>query len=275
MNRDKFFLAVRMDPVLFGGTLPASAVQTMGLTIDEFEKRELTIWAWLAYMFSTIRGEVGRNMAPVREGFAASDAAARAYVTHQRYQYAKVVEGLVYYGRGLVQITWYANYFKFREEVKRRFGVDIVSDPDMVLRPDIAIYLMFEGMIRGVYTGKKLLDYFNGAIFDWVNARRIINGTDKASFFGNMGQRFYAAILAALSDAKTAPKAVVDNVTSRERNTVKVGTGAGGATAITEATQGFGWVSYGVIAACVALVCVGAYLAYRKRTKLQEAWAKL
>lgn len=48
------------------------------------------------------------------------------------------------------------------------------------MRPDVAAFVMFEGMINGTFIGEKLSDYFNAKTTDWINARRIINGTDKA-----------------------------------------------------------------------------------------------
>jgi len=52
----------------------------------------------------------------------------------------------------------------------------------------------FEGMIRGSFTGKKLETYFSPAADDWVNARRIINGLDKANAIAAYGKSYYAAI---------------------------------------------------------------------------------
>lgn len=274
MNRAKFFLAVRMDPLLFGGTLPESAVVTMNAMLDEWQKRKLQLLTWLAYMMSTARGEVGRNMAPVREGFAQSDAAARAYVKRNFPHYAMEILGHVWYGRGLVQLTWLRNYQAFRDEILRVFGVDIVANPDAVLRPDIAVYIMFEGMIRGIFTTKKLADYFTDKISDWINARRIINGTDKASLFGNMGQRFHAALLAAKEDAPAPSKDVEKNVTSRERGAAKVGTGGAAGTGAADAGN-FDWQLWVIVGACVLVVVVALFLAYRKRKQLAEQWAKL
>jgi putative chitinase len=53
---------------------------------------------------------------------------------------------------------------------------------------------MFVGMNRGMFTGKKLSDYFSGTTEDWVNARRIINGTDRAALIAGYGRIFYSAI---------------------------------------------------------------------------------
>ena len=44
-----------------------------------------------------------------------------------------------------------------------------------------ALAILFEGMARGSFTGKKLSDYFEGGSEDWVEARRIVNGADRAA----------------------------------------------------------------------------------------------
>ena len=49
-------------------------------------------------------------------------------------------------------------------------------------------------MMQGLFTGKKLGDYFNGPKADWVNARRIINGTDQAANIASYAKRYYACL---------------------------------------------------------------------------------
>lgn len=273
MNRDKFFLAVRNDPVLFGGSMAQSAVDNINLFIDEFERRSLPLLTWLAAMLATTLGEVGRAFNPVREGFRQTDAEAQAYVKRNYPHYAQVYNGLMYYGRGFVQLTWLANYQKFRAEIIARFGVDIVAVPDAVLRPDIAIYILFEGMIRGVFTGKKLADYFTATITNWY-FRPIINGMDKAAYHANMAQRFNAAAVASLEDAPKPPKDVVNNVTSRERNAAKGG-GVGGAGTAAADGGSFDWVAVSIFVGFVVLIVVALYLAYRKRKWFAEQWSRL
>jgi putative chitinase len=62
-----------------------------------------------------------------------------------------------YYGRGLVQLTWYYNYKKMSSKV----GVDLYNNPDLALELNYAIPIMFIGMKEGFFTGKKFADYFN------------------------------------------------------------------------------------------------------------------
>lgn len=205
INRAMFFAGIRSS--VFGGSLSGSAVTGINAILDEWERRKLTDLRWLAYMLATAKGEVGSNMIPVREGFATSDVAARVYVAKQKYKYAVVVNGQVYYGRGLVQLTWETNYRK----MGALLGLDLVGNPDLALRPEIASMIMFEGMTRGTFTGKKLADYFTPSKTDWLNARRIINGTDKAEQFAVWARAFYTALIKADQAVITAPAKPADS----------------------------------------------------------------
>jgi len=104
--------------------------------------------------------------------------------------YGAQVDGKVYYGRGYVQLTWRSNY----EAMSKVVGEDLVADPDLALQPDIAAKVMFYGMEHGSFTGKKLADYFDGAKSDWLHARRIINGMDRAAQIALYAREFYQAL---------------------------------------------------------------------------------
>ncbi len=54
--------------------------------------------------------------------------------------------------------------------------------------------MIFIGMIDGDFAGKKLGDYFNDRSEDWVHARRIVNGLDRADEIAEYAKKFYAAI---------------------------------------------------------------------------------
>lgn len=190
-NRKQFFDVVR--PILFKGSIPPSAVTTLSATMDEAEKRD-TDTRFVAYMMGTAMGETGENMHPVREGFKDSDAEARAYVKRKGYKYAVEVNGFVWYGRGLVQCTWEANYIK----MGKILGIDLPHDPDLALDPKNAVAMMFEGMLRGTYTGKKLKDFIlPDGKYDWTNARRIINRLDRATEIGDYARKFHTGLTTA------------------------------------------------------------------------------
>lgn len=204
IDRAKFFDGLRNQP--FSGALKPETVQGITAILDEWERRGLTDLRWLAYMLATVKHECGEGMLPVREGFSDTDAKARAFVKRQGYKYAVVINGQVYYGRGLVQLTWERNYRAmtkllndacFGPKLLRGVTPDLVADPDRALEPDIACFIMFEGMIRGTFTGKKLADFFNDGKTDWLGARKIINGTDKAALIADIAKSFYADLVLA------------------------------------------------------------------------------
>ena len=77
-----------------------------------------------------------------------------------------------------------------------RFGKRkiLYRKPDLAMVTKNAVVIMFDGMAEGWFTGKKLSDYIHGKTCDYVNARRIINGTDKASTLAGYATKFEAAL---------------------------------------------------------------------------------
>lgn len=193
MDRAKFFTALRAPAcTMFGHRLTPGQVAGMEGILDGFaatgDGRDKT----LAYGLATARREVGINMVPVREGFKATDALARAYVKRQGYKYAKPEGpwGHVYYGRGIAQLTWFANYDK----------EGIASTPDKALEPKFAAELLFKGLLDGRWNkrGKGIAFYLptNGPD-DLKNARRTVNITDHWDEIAAYYRQFLAAIGAA------------------------------------------------------------------------------
>lgn len=84
----------------------------------------------------------------------------------------------LYYGRGYVQLTWYDNYKRFSDLL----GIDILTFPKKACEIDIATKITVLGMTKGLFTGYSLKRAFKFGLTDseWINARKIINGTDKA-----------------------------------------------------------------------------------------------
>ncbi len=177
IDRTVFFDAIRKS--LYAGTLTQSQVDGIGAVLDEWEKRKLTDKRMLAYMLATDKWETNATMQAVKEAYWLSEEWRR---THLRYY--------PFYGRGLVQLTWEDNYRKMSPVT----GVDLVANPDAALELPHAVQIMFYGMEHGTFTGKKLADYFNDAVDDPVNARRIINGTDKAAEIAAIHYAFLQAM---------------------------------------------------------------------------------
>lgn len=177
MNRKQFYDSIRP---LFG-KITKTQLAGMEAILNEWERRELTDLRWLAYIFATAFHETARTMQAVREYGRGKG---------RSYGDPDPLTGQIYYGRGHVQLTWKDNYRK----MGYRLGHDLVNNPDLALQTDISIQIMFEGMIYGMFTGKKLSDYLNDKKTDLRNARRIINGTDRADLIASYSLKFYNAL---------------------------------------------------------------------------------
>jgi predicted chitinase len=87
--------------------------------------------------------------------------------------------------RGYVQLTWKANYAKYGQIL----GIDLVNKPELACLPNVALFVLVHGFKTGSFTGKKLSDYVNSQKVDFVNARRVINGLDKAQKIADMASK--------------------------------------------------------------------------------------
>ena len=199
LNRRFFFDTVRTR--LFGGRLKPGQVEGMAAILDRFEE----IMAegddrWLAYMLATACHETAETMQPVRETLAASDARAMAILddafARGRLKAVKVPywrvdeDGKSWLGRGFVQLTHKVNY----ATMSRATGIDLVSRPERAMEMEVAVTVLFRGMVDGLFTGRRLADYFSREREDWTGARRIINGTDRAALIAGYARTFYAGI---------------------------------------------------------------------------------
>lgn len=177
MNRAAFYDKIRP---LFGGKITQSQVEGMEAILNEWEARQLTDMRYLAYILATVFHETARTMQPVREYGRGKG---------RPYGDPDPITGEIYYGRGWPQLTWKRNY----EKMGVRLGIDLVGNPDLALQMDVSADIMFEGMLFGLFTGRKLKDYFNTKT-DWRNARRIINGTDRADLIASYAMKFFDAL---------------------------------------------------------------------------------
>jgi glycosyl hydrolase family 19 (putative chitinase) len=103
----------------------------------------------------------------------------------RRYGAADPATGHVYYGRGFVQLTWKHNY----DKMGRKLGHDLVHNPDIALQPAVAAGVLVSGMLDGDFTGKALSHYIAGPMCDYVTARRIVNGNDRAALIAGYARK--------------------------------------------------------------------------------------
>lgn len=168
-NSSYFFDRIRRS--VFGGKLTQSQVNGINKILAY---RDAT-WPKmpdeeLAYLLATVTHETGFKMQPITEW------GTTQYLKSKRYW--------PWIGRGLIQITWKTNYLKFG-----------IKNPDDALQWPSSLDVAFRGMILGMFTGKKLSDYIKpGKIPDYVGARAIINGTDRAKLIAGYALSYQDAM---------------------------------------------------------------------------------
>ncbi len=180
---------VFFDKIRPNFTLTTINVSGFEYLLQEGEKRKVTLDE-MSYVLATVWHETAHTMKPVREY------GGETYLKGKKYY--------PYVGMGYVQLTWKENYEKatkyFRNILK--INVDFVKDPKLLLKKEYAAIILIVGMQEGWFTGKKLSDYIKGNIRNYKEARRIINGTDKATLIANYADKFRVALISAQYDTE-------------------------------------------------------------------------
>jgi hypothetical protein len=147
----------------------------------------LTDLRQLAYILATIKHETANTFRPIEE-----------YGKGKGRPYYNEVNGHRYFGRGYIQLTWLDNYKRMTKRLNDAgIKCDLVNNPEQALDWNIAIAITFIGMDEGLFTGKKLRDYFNEYDENPVEARKIINGKDRAKLVAEYYYEFNKALSAA------------------------------------------------------------------------------
>lgn len=188
-----FFDSVR----LHFGPLTQSQVDGLGILLKASEGLPLT---HRAYILATAWHETGPedsllHMTPRREIWGPTSAQIR-YEGRDDLGNTVPGDGKRFMGRGYVQITGRRNYVR----ASSLTGLNLVSEPDLAMRPDVAAKIMIDGMTKGWFTGKKMADYAS-----YVDMRRVVNGTDSAQLIATYATRFETALRALGQAAAPVP----------------------------------------------------------------------
>lgn len=177
INKANFYAKIRKS----FGTLKQSQVEGFEAFLNEWEAQKLTDVRWLAYILATVWHETAKTMQPIEE-----------YGKGKGLKYGKPASnGIIYYGRGHTQNTWETNYIKL---TKASPIYDFHNKPELLLQMKPSIWATFYAMKTGLYTGKKLSDYFGGVNDNPIGARKIVNGTDKAELIAGHHNKFLEAL---------------------------------------------------------------------------------
>jgi len=178
-SRAEFFNYCR---AAFGGRLTQSQVEGTEKILDEAIKRGVPL-NQLAYILATVWHETAHTMQPIRER------GSNKYLRSKPY--------FPWVGEGLVQVTWEVNH--------RKFGA---NKPGQLMQWPIALRALFDGMLQGMFTKYKLGDFINDTICNYVTARRVVNGMDKANLIAGYADNFQTALEKA-GYGETAQKSIV------------------------------------------------------------------
>ena len=184
------------------GKLNQSQVDAINHIVDIMDKDKSITYSQGAYILATTWHETATTMLPIAEY---GKGKGRPYGTWYKnskgelYSYKNGNRNTVYlqseypylyYGRGETQNTWFDNY----EKLSKVFNVDFLNNPDLLLTQEWSTPVTIYSMKNGLYTGRKLSDYINQSKKDYVNARKIINGMDKASLIAGYAETFEKAL---------------------------------------------------------------------------------
>lgn len=184
------------------GRLNQSQVDAFNFIVGEMDKDKSISYPQGAYILATIWHETARTMLPIAEYGKGKGRVYGTWYKNSKDQLYSFKDGSkttvylydeyphLYYGRGETQNTWFTNY----EKLSKVFGVDFLRNPDLLLTQEWSTKVTLYSMKTGLYTGKKLSDYIYQSKKDYVGARRIINGTDKAQLIAGYAEMFEKAL---------------------------------------------------------------------------------
>lgn len=163
-----------------------------------------------AYMLATTKHETAHTFRPIDEYGKGAGKSYGVAVTVTDPNTKETYEN-AYYGRGYLQLTHATNYQKVDEKLGygtypnknssdssllhsgftiHNSAKSIYLHPELAKEEKAAYTALVWGMQNGPFTGVATPRYINEGAVDYYNARRIINGTDKAGPIAGYAENF-------------------------------------------------------------------------------------
>jgi hypothetical protein len=167
---------------------------------------------YASYILATVKHETDNTFRPVRE-----------YGRGKGKSYGD--SG--FWGRGYVPLTHDYNYLTASKKLDSllreidsslTWGSQLVESPDLALNPEVAYQVCVLGMTEGWFTGKKLSTYITASpksnragLQEYINSRRVISGTDKASLVASHAAKFEELLRRTLTGGEGVSEVAVTN----------------------------------------------------------------
>lgn len=217
MNRTAFYAALR-GGAMFPKGLSASQVDGVESLLD--------VWAryfaddalqFLAYDLATAFHETAATMQPIKERGAVAYFSKYEPGTKLGKMLGNTVagDGYRFRGEGHVQNTGRRNARHASDQINKRFDlkIDLVANPEQRGDPFVSAISLFLGNREGWWTGRDLDDFIDSIdeatdedLREYIAARRVVNGTDKAAKIAGHAIEFGKALkVAGYSPAAVAP----------------------------------------------------------------------
>ena len=181
-------MALKYDASKLAILLPRDGAQDGTRKIVKYLSAKDITAVQAAYVLGTIHHETAGWMQPIREGAVrygpnyTNDQSIRAVtaiynkgIIRTNYALPDGPYNQSYYGRGLVQITWYDNYKRFTDLL----GVPLDKNPDLALDWYTSLDITYEGMSNGVFRPGKGTLHDITSVNGYNLARELINGDRK------------------------------------------------------------------------------------------------
>lgn len=140
------------------------------------------------YLMATAKHETANTFLPIEER--GSEAYLSKYWTNTRLrrwlrnQFAS--DAVRFKGRGFGQITGRGHY----TTASKVTGKDLIKNPELAGEWETAYDILVIFCLQGLFTGVGLRRYINTKGNDFVNARRVVNGVDKAELIAGYANEY-------------------------------------------------------------------------------------
>ena len=185
------------------GPADAQTRQRLASIFDYLERNpEVSDIRTLAYTLATLKNETNDTFQPSTEAgnpqllerlYGPQTGAGRSF------GHTQPGDATRYRGRGYILITGRRNYASISAALGLRGTPnDLEANPDNMLRPEIAFRAAIVSLTRGSLTGRRLPEFITSDRADYRNARRVVNGLDRADLIAGYAEQFEQILRASL-----------------------------------------------------------------------------